>query len=97
MIFEGVKLMVVGMTTVMLFLLLMIYFIKLVAFLTRGARRAKFRRLPTIEPSWPVKEKKHEQYQYQYQYLSVMEGRNLQSSPPPSPPTRVIWVFGNNI
>ncbi|KGO33170.1 MAG: OadG family protein [Desulfoprunum sp.] len=37
MIFEGVKLMVVGMTTVMLFLLLMIYFIKLVAFLTRGA------------------------------------------------------------
>jgi sodium pump decarboxylase gamma subunit len=37
MIFEGVKLMVVGMTTVMLFLLLMIFFINLVAFLTRGA------------------------------------------------------------
>jgi sodium pump decarboxylase gamma subunit len=33
MIFEGVKLMVVGMTTVMLFLTLMIFFI---AFLTRG-------------------------------------------------------------
>jgi sodium pump decarboxylase gamma subunit len=37
MIFEGVKLMVVGMTTVMLFLLLMILFIKAVAMLTRGA------------------------------------------------------------
>ena len=37
MIFAGVKLMVVGMTTVMLFLLLMIYFIKVVAFLTQGA------------------------------------------------------------
>ncbi len=37
MIFEGVKLMIVGMTTVMLFLGLMIYCINLVAFLTRGA------------------------------------------------------------
>lgn len=37
MIFEGVKLMVVGMTTVMLFLLLMILFINLIAYLTRGA------------------------------------------------------------
>jgi oxaloacetate decarboxylase gamma subunit len=37
MIFEGVKLMVVGMTTVMLFLLLMILFINLIAMLTRGA------------------------------------------------------------
>lgn len=36
MIFEGVKLMLVGMTTVMLFLGLMIYFINLVARLTRG-------------------------------------------------------------
>ena len=36
MIFEGVKLMVVGMTTVMLFLSLMIIFINLVSFLTRG-------------------------------------------------------------
>jgi oxaloacetate decarboxylase gamma subunit len=36
MIFEGVKLMVVGMTTVMLFLSLMILFINLVAMLTRG-------------------------------------------------------------
>lgn len=36
MIFEGLKLMVVGMTTVMLFLGLMIYFINLVARLTRG-------------------------------------------------------------
>ncbi|NOR25836.1 MAG: sodium pump decarboxylase subunit gamma [Desulforhopalus sp.] len=36
MIFEGVKLMVVGMTTVMLFLLLMILFINVVAMLTRG-------------------------------------------------------------
>lgn len=37
MIFEGVKLMVVGMTTVMLFLSLMILFINFVAMLTRGA------------------------------------------------------------
>ena len=37
MIFEGVKLMVVGMTTVMLFLLLMILFINVIALLTRGA------------------------------------------------------------
>jgi Na+-transporting methylmalonyl-CoA/oxaloacetate decarboxylase gamma subunit len=37
MLFAGVKLMVVGMTTVMLFLLLMIFFIKVVAFLTQGA------------------------------------------------------------
>ena len=37
MIFAGVKLMVVGMTTVMLFLLLMIFFINVVAFLTQGA------------------------------------------------------------
>lgn len=37
MIFEGVKLMIVGMTTVMLFLGLMICFINLVAYLTRGA------------------------------------------------------------
>lgn len=36
MIFEGVKLMVVGMTTVMLFLSLMILFINLVSFLTKG-------------------------------------------------------------
>lgn len=36
MIFEGVKLMVVGMTTVMLFLGLMILFINLIARLTRG-------------------------------------------------------------
>ncbi len=35
MIFEGVKLMIVGMTTVMLFLGLMIYCINLVAYLTR--------------------------------------------------------------
>ena len=37
MLFEGVKLMVVGMTTVMLFLCLMILFINLVAYLTRGS------------------------------------------------------------
>ncbi len=37
MIFEGVKLMVVGMTTVLLFLLLMIFFINVVSFLTRGS------------------------------------------------------------
>jgi sodium pump decarboxylase gamma subunit len=37
MLFEGVKLMVVGMTTVMLFLLMMIFFINFVAFLTRKA------------------------------------------------------------
>ncbi len=37
MIFEGVKLMIVGMTTVMLFLGLMIYCINFVAYLTRKA------------------------------------------------------------
>ncbi len=37
MLFEGVKLMIVGMTTVMLFLGLMIYFINFVAYLTRKA------------------------------------------------------------
>lgn len=37
MIFEGVKLMVVGMTTVMLFLFVMIFLINLVAVLTREA------------------------------------------------------------
>lgn len=37
MIFEGIKLMVVGMTTVMLFLFLMILFINLVALLTKNA------------------------------------------------------------
>lgn len=37
MIFEGVKLMIVGMATVMLFLGLMICFINLVAYLTRGS------------------------------------------------------------
>ncbi|MFH0784384.1 MAG: OadG family protein [Pseudomonadota bacterium] len=37
MIFEGVKLMVVGMTTVMLFLLIMIFLINFVAVLTRKA------------------------------------------------------------
>lgn len=37
MLSEGVKLMVVGMTTVMLFLCLMILFINLVAYLTRGS------------------------------------------------------------
>lgn len=37
MIFEGVKLMVLGMTTVMLFLCLMILFINIVSFLTRDS------------------------------------------------------------
>ncbi len=37
MLFEGVKLMIVGMTTVMLFLCLMILFINLISFLTRGS------------------------------------------------------------
>jgi oxaloacetate decarboxylase (Na+ extruding) subunit gamma len=36
MLFEGVKLMIVGMTTVMLFLLLMILFINLIAYLTKS-------------------------------------------------------------
>jgi len=37
MLFEGVKLMIVGMTTVMLFLCLMILFIYIVSYLTRGS------------------------------------------------------------
>jgi sodium pump decarboxylase gamma subunit len=36
MLFAGVKLMIVGMTTVMLFLCLMILFINLAAYLTKG-------------------------------------------------------------
>ncbi len=36
MLFEGVKLMISGMTTVMLFLSLMILFINIVAYLTKG-------------------------------------------------------------
>lgn len=43
MIFEGVKLMVVGMTTVMLFLSLMILFINIVAMLTKGATAREFK------------------------------------------------------
>jgi len=46
MLFEGIKLMFVGMTTVMLFLILMILFINLVAILTRGATA---RELETIQ------------------------------------------------
>jgi oxaloacetate decarboxylase gamma subunit len=37
MIFEGVKLMLIGMTTVMLFLVLMILLIQLASYLTRDA------------------------------------------------------------
>jgi len=37
MIFEGVKLMLIGMTTVLLFLVLMILLIQLTSYLTRGA------------------------------------------------------------
>lgn len=37
MIFEGIKLMLVGMTTVLLFLIAMILIIQLVSYLTRGA------------------------------------------------------------
>lgn len=37
MIIEGIKLMFIGMTTVMLFLFLMIFLIELVSRLTRGA------------------------------------------------------------
>ncbi len=37
MIFEGVKLMFIGMTTVLLFLILMILLIQLTSYLTRGA------------------------------------------------------------
>ena len=47
MIFEGVKLMVVGMTTVMLFLSLMILFINFVAYLTRSAASREVEALKT--------------------------------------------------
>jgi sodium pump decarboxylase gamma subunit len=36
MIFEGIKLMVIGMATVMVFLVLMVYIINYVAYLTKG-------------------------------------------------------------
>ncbi len=47
MLFEGVKLMVVGMTTVMLFLSLMILFINLAAFLTKGQVAKELERMET--------------------------------------------------
>jgi oxaloacetate decarboxylase (Na+ extruding) subunit gamma len=47
MLFEGVKLMIVGMTTVMLFLSLMILFINLSAFLTKGQVAKEMERMET--------------------------------------------------
>ena len=61
MIFEGVKLMVVGMTTVMLFLLLMIFFIKLVAFLTRGATAREIQEIANDRAVLANKRKKIQQ------------------------------------
>lgn len=46
MIFEGLKLMLVGMTTVLLFLIAMIMLIQLVSYLTRGVAQ---RELEAIE------------------------------------------------
>lgn len=46
MIFEGLKLMLVGMTTVLLFLIAMIMLIQLVSYLTRGVAQ---RELAAIE------------------------------------------------
>lgn len=45
MIFEGVKLMFIGMTTVLLFLVLMIVLIQFVSYLTRDATGREIERL----------------------------------------------------
>ncbi len=47
MLFEGVKLMIVGMTTVMLFLSLMILFINISAYLTKGQVAKEMERMET--------------------------------------------------
>ena len=47
MIFEGVKLMFIGMTTVMLFLSLMVLLIQLVSYLTRGATAREIEEIKT--------------------------------------------------
>ena len=58
MIFEGVKLMVVGMTTVMLFLTLMILFINLVSSLTKGSSK---RELAALEQERALQAAKRKQ------------------------------------
>lgn len=58
MIFEGVKLMVVGMTTVMLFLLMMIFCINLVAFLTRKSAAREIQAIANDRAALARKRKK---------------------------------------
>ena len=61
MLFEGVKLMVVGMTTVMLFLCLMILFIYLVAFLTRKSATREVEAIAAERALQALKRKKDRQ------------------------------------
>ena len=58
MLFEGVKLMIVGMTTVMLFLCLMILFINLIAYFTKGEA---IRELDAIEKERELQAQKRKQ------------------------------------
>jgi oxaloacetate decarboxylase gamma subunit len=58
MIFEGLKLMVVGMTTVLLFLMLMILLIQLAAYLAKGSTA---RELQAIEDERERLKKEREQ------------------------------------
>jgi oxaloacetate decarboxylase gamma subunit len=58
MIFEGLKLMVVGMTTVLLFLMLMILLIQIAAYLARGSTA---RELQAIEDERERLKKEREQ------------------------------------
>ncbi len=58
MIFEGVKLMFIGMTTVMLFLVLMILVIQLTSYLTRGVAAREVKEIKLARELLAQKKKK---------------------------------------
>ena len=58
MIFEGVKLMFIGMTTVMLFLSLMILVIQLTSYLTRGVTAREVKEIKLARELLAQKKKK---------------------------------------
>ena len=58
MIFEGVKLMFIGMTTVMLFLVLMILVIQLTSYLTRGVTAREVKEIKLARELLAQKKKK---------------------------------------
>ncbi len=55
MLFEGIKLLILGMTTVMLFLSLMILFINLVSLLTKTEREKELSRLEEMRKLQAIK------------------------------------------